>query len=330
MIHKNLEDLGADLRARLRPVYLLLGPEELLCREALEMLREKALTPGSADFDLSEFEGGAATASEILDAANTFPMMSARRLVVVRDAGRIREADQEALLAGIGTLSPKTVLVLLAGELDHRRKFYRTLHERHCVCEFQSLKGAALERWAAARLRGAGYALSPGGLKRVTEMAGSDLQALGAELDKLMLYAGGAKTIPAEAIDGLVRSSRQNGIFELIDAVGARDRNRALVLLAGLLGTGEHPLVVVTMLARHCRQILIARECVAARVPPREIAAAAGVPPFVLDKFLGQAGRAETAVIEEMILRLAAIDKQLKSSALDGRVLLEGLICALV
>ena len=330
MIIKNLEALEADLRARLRPVYLLMGPEELLCREAFEMLREKVLTPGSADFDLSEFEGGAATASEILDAANTFPMMSARRLVVVHKAGKIREEDQEALLAGIETLSPKTVLVLWAGELDRRRKFYRTFQQRHCVCEFQGLKEAALERWAAARLRAAGYKLSPEGLKRVTEMVGSDLQTLAAELDKLMLYAGGAKTIPAEAIDGLVRSSRQYTIFELTDAVAARDRNRALVLLASLLGMGEHPLVVVTMLARHCRQILIARECLAQRVPRREIAAEAGVPFFVLDKFLGQAQRAERAVIDDMILRLAAIDKQLKSSALDGRMLLEGLICALV
>jgi DNA polymerase-3 subunit delta len=330
MILRNLEALEADLGARLRPVYLVLGPEEFLCREAVRLLKRKVLSPGSADFDLSDFEAGAVSADGILEAANTFPMVSGRRLVLVRDAARIRESDQEALIAGLETLSPKTVMVFLAGEMDHRRKFYRTLLERHCVCEFQKLKDAALEKWAAAWLRREGRTLAPGALKRLLQMAGSDLEALAAELEKLVLYAGGAGTIPAEAVEGLVRSSRQHDIFQLIDAVGAKDRSGALQKLAGLLGTGEHPLVVVTMLARHCRQILIARECLEKRVNAREIAAAAQVPPFVLEKLLGQAKRAETAVIEEMFLRLAAIDKQPKSSALDGRRLLEGLICGLV
>jgi DNA polymerase-3 subunit delta len=145
-----------------------------------------------------------------------------------------------------------------------------------------------------------------------------------------MLYSGEEKTISNAAIESLVRASRQHGIFELIGSVGQHDRNGALRSLANLLGMGEHPLVVVTMLARHCRQILIAKDCIQQGKNSRETAALAQIPFFILEQFLRQARSTETSSIQEMYLRLAAIDKQLKSSSLDGRILLESLICALV
>jgi DNA polymerase-3 subunit delta len=145
-----------------------------------------------------------------------------------------------------------------------------------------------------------------------------------------MLYSGEEKTISNTAIESLVRASRQHGIFELIGSVGQHDRNGALRSLANLLGMGEHPLVIVTMLARHCRQILIAKDCIQQGRNSRETGALAQIPFFILEQFLRQARSTELATIQEMYLRLSAIDKHLKSSSVDGRILLESLICALV
>jgi DNA polymerase-3 subunit delta len=162
------------------------------------------------------------------------------------------------------------------------------------------------------------------------ELVGSDLQTLASELEKVMLYAGPQKRIPDSTIDDLVRTSRQHGIFELIEAVGRRDRKKALLELANLLSMGEHPLVVVALMARQCRQVLIAKEYTLQRRHPREIGSAAQIPPFILERFLRQAREADGAAVQEMVMRLADIDRKLKSSAADGRMLLEHLICALV
>jgi len=99
--------------------------------------------------------------------------------------------------------------------------------------------------------------------------------------------------------------------------------------LTNLLSMGEHPLVIVTMMARQCRQLLIAKEHLLGGSNAHAIGNAAQVPPFLLDQFLRQARASDAAQVQEMYIRLADIDRRLKSSSGDGRLLLERLICAL-
>ena len=76
--------------------------------------------------------------------------------------------------------------------------------------------------------------------------------------------------------------------------------------------------------------MLIAKEGLARGIHSREIASSAQIPPFLLDQFLRQAKGVDAASIQNMHIRLAEIDKRLKSTSLDGRMMLESLICALV
>jgi DNA polymerase III subunit delta len=330
VILQSLEELESDLKRELHPVYLVLGPEIYQCRSAIALLKNYALSPDSAAFDYSEFTAGEASVDEMMEAAGTFPMVSKRRLVLVTSTEKLKESDQVALLDSLANVSKRSMLVLLAEDLDHRKKFYKTLREKHCVAEFSKLKGMALEQWAEAFIRKQGYRISSSMIKRIVELVGSDLQSLASELEKLMLSSGKEKDISKTTIEDLVRASRQHGIFELINAVGQRDRVGALKSLANLLSMGEHPLVVVTMMARHCRQILIAKEGLLQGSNSQMIASTAQIPIFILEQFLRQVRAIDEASVQKMYVRLAAIDKCLKSTSLDGRIMLESLICALV
>jgi len=330
MIIQTLEELENDLSAAIRPVYLVLGPEKYLCDQALLILKSRIVTPGATDFDCSVYAAGGVRAAEILESANIYPMLSKRRLVVVEDVEKFKDAEAETLLEGLHSVSPRSTVILTATELDKRKKFYKTFQKDFHLCEFPRLKGSAVERWADAFVRKNGYHISAAALKRVVDVAGADLRTLASEFEKLMLYAGAEKNIPDAVIEDLVRVSRQQSIFDLTNAVGRRDRAGALRSMGNLLGMGEHPLVIVIMLARHCRQMLIAIEGLNERKNPRDIASAAQIPLFALDQFLAGARAVNPNTVRDMYIRLAVIDRQLKSSSLDGRALLEGLICEFV
>lgn len=331
MIIQTLEELERTLRGEgAGNVYLVLGPELYLTRRAIDLLKSKWVSPESASFDYAEFIAGTVAVDEILKAANTFPMMAKKRFVLVADAEKLKDAEQEELLASLHALSSRSVLVLLAEDLDHRKRFYKVFRENHTVAEFSKLKGTALEQWADTYLQRKGYRCTRQAVKKIVDLAGSDLQTLISELEKLLLYAGSEKNISDAAVGELIGSSRQQGIFDFIDAVGDRDRNAALRSLANLLGMGEHPLVVVTMLSRHCRQVLIAKELMEQGIAAREIGIAAQIPPFKLPVFLRQARAIARETIQQMFIRLADIDRRLKSSSADGRMLLENLICSLI
>ncbi len=332
MILQTLEELEGDLRKNgFRRVYVILGQEHYRAREAINLLKKKALLPESISFDYSEFSGADAAADGIMASAGTFPMLAKRRVILVTEADRLKEDEQEKLINSLKNqeISPRSMLILVAENLDHRKRFYKILHELACVVEFQKLKGSAMERWAESFVRREGYRISVKSLKHVIELAGQDLQSLSSELEKLFLRAGKEKTIPDSAVEDMVRSSRQHSIFELLDAVGNRDRKGALRLLANLLQR-EAPSAVTAMMARHCRQVLIAKECILEGNSVQDTAKAAQISPYFLDKFLRQARNADTSVIRQMYIHLAEIDRRLKSSAGDGPMMLEKLICELV
>ncbi|MBZ5496798.1 MAG: DNA polymerase III subunit delta [Acidobacteriia bacterium] len=324
------DELDFDLdRGRFCPVYFFLGKEEYLLRTAISTLKAKAIAPEALAFNFVECSGRSTEGAKIVEEANTFPMMSPRRLVLVTDVDEMPAAGLEALAAYAGGPHEKTVLVLTAADFDRRTSFYKRMADCACVVEFAKLKEAALERWAGNFVSRRGYRIAPAALRRLVDLAGSDLLTLINEIEKLILYAGKEKEIQESAVDTLVPASREHGIFELTAALGRRDRKAALRLLGNLLEAGEAPLVIVSMMARHFRQILIAKELLAEGCGPREISRAAQVPEFILSDFLRQAKALEPEMARNMYQRLAHIDRSFKSSRPDERLLLEQLVCSL-
>ena len=69
------------------PVYLLCGEENFLIEGTLKQMLDHLLPPETRDFNLSFLEGPDVTTQEILSQADTYPVMSEWRVVVVRDTG---------------------------------------------------------------------------------------------------------------------------------------------------------------------------------------------------------------------------------------------------
>lgn len=316
-------------RGRLSPAYLVLGPETYLAHQAVETLRRGIVSADLAAFNESEFDASASTMAEILSAARTVPMMSQRRLVLVKALHTLPETERGALLEYLSAPAERCVLIMTALDLDRRTAFFRKLKEKAQILEYPKLKSAPLERWAANYVRSHGYTAAPGALKRLLETVGTDLQTLVNEIEKLALFAGTSRVITQEAVDELAGASRQRGIFELIDALGKRDTRAALRILASLLDSGEPPLMIVTMMARHYRQILIVKEMLDNRRKPSEISETAQVPGFIFEEFVRQARSIDRESARAMYMKLAETDRRFKSTNVDNRMVLETLICTL-
>src|SRR5437762_14336438 len=114
-----LPELEKELaRGVLRSVYLLLSPEEFLRKRALQALRSAALKPDAFALNYSEFSAKSDFVHDVVADANMLPMMSEKRVVVLSDLGSLFE--QQVLSAYLQSISPRTVLILIAQELDQR------------------------------------------------------------------------------------------------------------------------------------------------------------------------------------------------------------------
>ena len=269
-------------------VYLFVGSDDALKREALKKLTTPLLDASYADFDREERDipptgagepGEAARA--ILASAGGVPMASERRVVIVTNVQRLGKDDQELLALGLPKLGDLTCLVLIAGATEYDAgkakgkslsiKLTNAIGKNGATVQCDTPGEAGLQARANALLKERGKTIEPAALARIMDRAKAtaserggaaktgDVHVLLSELEKLLAYAGDRPKVTLADAEAIGQVSVQENIFALLDAVGHRDPRRALAEADKMLDAGDKPDGVAArtfvMLARHLRQL---------------------------------------------------------------------------
>jgi DNA polymerase-3 subunit delta len=326
------DDVVAAVKAgRVDPVYCLSG-ERFLVDAAHAAIRAAVLAEAgpAAGFNHDTFELKETGLGPCLATARTLPMMAKRRLVVGKGVDQVKADALEPLLEYAGDPNPSTVLVLVANDkVDVRYKAFTTLRKAGFLHVFAPLRDSALAGWLRTEARARKIDLQGDAAAALADLAGPDMGPLSQALDQLALYTGGDRAITVDDVEELVAETRQRNVFELSKAIGAGDVPRALGLLANMLRNREAPLKIQFMLARQMRQIWRAKELLAAGAARGEIASAVGMNPYFLDDVLVPARRMTRGALMRAFERLYESDKALKSSKVDGDLIVSRLVQAL-
>jgi DNA polymerase III subunit delta len=318
---------------RIAPVYLIHGEETFLLEEALASLRKAVLGEGGEDqseWSLSILDGGSVSLAEILDAARTLPMFSRRRMVLVKDAEKIREPDADPLKEYLKDPTPTTCLVFTAGpgKPDFRRSFFRALQERARVAAFPPVKGASLPSWVRRHLRDRGAEIEPEAMALLESLGASGLFRIEQELNKALEYLSPSRQITAEALGETLGTAAAGSIFEMAERAGAGEIGEAVRLLRSLLAEGEEPTRLLFLVARHLRILILGKSLVGQGLRGKELAQALGIPPypFIVDKVTKLIARFPETASAPSLRRILEADRALKGGGGKGPAILERLI----
>ena len=141
-------------------------------------------------------------------------------------------------------------------KLERAAKFYSAIPD---VVELRRFAAHEARREAESMAANAGLRLNADALDLLVEALAADVMRLAVEIEKLALYAGG-RTVGVEDIAELVPDARAGNIFALVNALGRRDRARALELLDTLTRGGEYLPLALAFLSTQFRLALVARE----------------------------------------------------------------------
>jgi DNA polymerase III subunit delta len=318
---------SADL-SDLKSVYLIYGSEELLLERAVRRLRDRLAAVADLDFNLEAFDGGQASADDIINAANTMPFMSDRRLVIVRDVDKLEAAALEALAAYARDPAPFTCLVLVATKIAKNSKLYRAVAATGVAYEYAAPKRSEYAAEVVKMLRDRGKRIAHPTAQLLVDLAGRDLRRLDGEADKLAMYVGDATEISAEDVSEAVTAGAAASVFELTDAVGERDVRLALQILRRLLQAGESPLGIHAMLTRHVRALVGARALSTRGMSPDAMAPEIGMAPWLARNAARQASRFAPSELSRALAALADAEEQMKTSSADAGLVLERWIVA--
>lgn len=320
----------AEVRSgKVGPLYLLVGEETYLRERALQALIDAALEPAVKPFNLDVFRGGETPPGEIADRILSFPLMAPRRVVVVKACDELNEGAARLLLPVVESPPETSTVVFVGDKADGRKKLFATLRKTACAVEFKPLREREVGVWVQGRLRDLGKRVSQEAIHLFAGRVGGDLGVAAGEIDKLISFLGDRQVVEREDVERVVGASAESSIFDLTDAVGAKDAGRALTVLMRIREAGEHGGGILWRLTQHVHTLMRVRMLRDARVPEKDLPDRLGLPSFVVTKYLNQVRKFSHADLWRAYEALAAAEDHLKSGYQTEEIVLQLLVRAL-
>jgi DNA polymerase-3 subunit delta len=127
----------------------------------------------------------------------------------------------------------------------------------------------------------------------------------------------------------LVADSGLSNIFDMVDALGHRDGQKASRELHHLLDQGDNPLGLLAMIVRQFRLLIQVKELSEQSLPPDAIAKELKLHPFVVKKIGEQARNFSLPQLETIYRRLLDIDIEIKTGQTSDVLALDLLVAGL-
>jgi DNA polymerase III subunit delta len=342
----------ADVQARkLRPAYVFVGDEVFFRKRCREAIIEHLVPADLRDFSLFEFDLAETSLGEILDRARTPSLMAPFQVFFIRGVKTLfGRGSNEEKLAAIESYckdpNPDAVLILVADHIsipaDARRmdmqdkeryeRIRETLGEYCGIVELARVEEGEAVRWIGEYCVTRDVKIDPDASRELVDALGGDMMMISNELEKLILYVGEKKRITLGDVETMVLAAKQRSLYELTDAISARDCVRALQVLDAILSAGEGDEAAIGhlyMLAKTFRQMLVILE---RNVRDQRMLWAAlwqgfRVPPFAADDIIRQARRYKSKRdLTRGIRLIAKADLALRSNPVSKRMVLEKLV----
>ncbi len=317
-------------------VYLFHGDDEFGMAAEITAFQARLGEGITAEMNVSFLEGGTADLEEIRRLAATAPFLTTRRLVVVENPlKRLRKgAERDKFLQILENTPGSTALVIRETRvLEAGHWFLRwveTQGGKAYARKYELPRGAEMARWIREQAEGGGGTFTSPAASLLADLVGTDKRHASQEIDKMLAFVDYQRPVEIDDVEVLAApvdqvDSRQ--VFEMVDALGQRDRRTALDQLHQLL-TEREPLQLFGMIVRQFRLLLLAREVLERGGGVEEVRQAAGLHPFVAGKISAQAQNFDLENLIGIYRRLLALDEEIKYGAVPAETALDMLVAS--
>lgn len=265
------DNLAAQLKRNLAPVYLIAGEEPLQRDEAADAVRAAARAQGYTEREVFEAERGFDW-NRLRQAGASLSLFASRRVLDVRlGNAKPDEAGAETLSAYAADPAPDTLLLVTCGKLERGGGTWTTaLEQAGVMVQVWPVEAKQLPAWLERRLRSRGLTPDADAVALLAERVEGNLLAAVQEVEKLLLLYGPGP-VTAEAVREATADSARFDAFKLVDAALAGDRARSLRILAGLKQEGGEPPMIVGALTYALRELANLAWQIEAGIPTQQV-----------------------------------------------------------
>jgi DNA polymerase-3 subunit delta len=340
-------------------IYLIFGEEEFLRDEAQTKLIHSLVKTEYDSYNFDVFEGDSVSLSKLLDVCRSYPMMSEKRIVVIKRfekffSGRQskKSIDNSPFKKYLENPSPQTVLIINA-EIDKAKDFVKNvkgnafnsvgegklkalkfpffeLISNHAWDEFPKIYDNEYPRWIKKRFKLLGKDIDDDAANLLAMQVRSSLRDLSNEIDKLCIYIDKKSKITSDDIHNLIGSTKEFNVFELQKAIAEKNLAKSIYILNKMLANERQEMLIIAILTKFFITLYKLIDEKNSGKDENQLAMSIGVMRFQLNEFLGALKKYKPEEIDKCFWIISETDFKLKSGLSNSLYIMQEMLVKII
>lgn len=313
-------------------MYVFYGLESFLIeREIEKILKKEAIE----EINLSTYDMEEISLKDVVEDASMVSLFSNNKGILCENASFLTgiknknlEQDPSILENYLKNPNPNTILIFTvrSEKLDERKKIVKELKKNAKVVEFN--KNSSNPNQIVRELMN-GYQISNDSIRLLLDRVGKDLHILEQECEKLKIYAIDQKIVTNEDIIQLTTKNIDIDIFELIESIVSKNKEKSMEIYQAMLKYNEEPIKIIVMLANQFRIIYQSKTLYQKGYTEGDIAKELGIHPYRIKLALQKGKTFSNDTLLNYLEELANLDVLIKNGLIEKELGLELFILGL-
>jgi len=267
---------------------ILIYGEQYLLKQAQELISSSLLgknpyKKNQDKFAVETLEGGSVTMGEIIEQISTFSFFQSKKIVLVKNIPLFQtraksgetifsQSELDHFIDFIKKGIPENhYLILTTNSVDKRKKIFKAIKEKALIIDCQVATGSrkadideqriVFQNIAHKILSKAKKKLEPRAFLLLVDLTGFNLELFSRNLEKLIVYSGKNPLITNTDVNSVISRDKTDPVFDLTNALMAKDTNKAIFYFNSLLNKNFHILQLLKSLENQIRKLLLVKCC---------------------------------------------------------------------
>ena len=299
-----MKTLKNRLKNGLAPCYLVTGDDYYLYEKAVDMIKS-AVALQLPDFNMSNFDDENFNVDSVISACEMLPLSDDKRVVILKNITKISENDKNKLEFYLKKPNKSTVLVIL----DFNNKF--TWAEEYCESiDARRMDRSLCQSIIVSDLAKRGKSISGEAVDTLLDYCNGYLSGVMNELEKLAFFDVNEPLITKKTVENVAVKTTEFAVFELTEALGKRDLDKALELLSYM----EKEPGTLGLITNHFRRMFFISLC--EDMTNAELASLLGVKEYAISKQRVAVKNFSKMQLKKIYSLLEDVDYSIKSGAM--------------
>lgn len=328
-----MKTIKQDIKSKnLKKCYLLYGSESYLKDIYAKKIKDTIISPDFEDMNYMYVSDKKISVQEISDFMQTLPFLADKKMVFLKDTGLFKSGkknESEAMAEILENIPDSVCIVFSETEIDKRGKLFKSVQKNGYASEMKLTSETEMIKWIVNGFKVNGIEADKNIAVYLMRNAGSDMENLKNEINKISAFKGNSGKAERKDIDAVCTKTVESNIFDLVSSVGRGNTEKAISIYRNLMNLKERPESVLFLITRQFKLMLECKTLSAEGLSSLDISSKLSEKEFVIKECLRQAAHLSVEVLKNALQECINCEADIKLGRMEKELGIELLIVKL-